>query len=57
MSYWVMWLVIVILLTIIEASTVNLVSIWFIASGIVSLFVSLFATPNKKYLNQKNAKS
>lgn len=42
MSYWVMWLVIVILLTIIEASTVNLVSIWFIASGIVSLFVSLF---------------
>lgn len=42
MSYWAIWLVIVILLTIMEAATVNLVSIWFIASGIVSLFVSLF---------------
>ncbi len=42
MEYWVIWLVIVILLGIIEAATVNLVSVWFIASGIVSLFVSLF---------------
>ena len=41
MEYWVVWLIIVILLGIIEVSTVNLVSIWFIASGIVSLFVSL----------------
>ncbi len=41
MSYWVIWLMIVILLIIIEAMTVNLVSAWFIASGIVSLFVSL----------------
>jgi len=42
MSYWAIWLVIVILLAIMEAATINLVSIWFIASGIVSLFVSLF---------------
>lgn len=41
MSYWAIWLVIVILLAVIEAATVNLVSVWFIASGIVSLFVSL----------------
>ena len=42
MSYWVLWLIIVILLVLMEAATVNLVSIWFIFSGIVSLFVSLF---------------
>ena len=42
MSYWAIWLVIVILLAIMEAATVNLVSVWFIASGIVSLFLSLF---------------
>ncbi len=42
MSYWILWLIIVILLTMIEAVTVNLVSIWFILSGIISLFVSLF---------------
>lgn len=42
MEYWVMWLVIVILLTIIEFATVNLVSIWFVISGILSLVVSLF---------------
>ena len=42
MSYWVLWLIIVILLVLMEAATVNLVSIWFIFSGIISLFVSLF---------------
>ena len=42
MSYWVMWLVVVVLLAIIEASTVNLVSIWFVISGLVALIVSLF---------------
>jgi len=35
------WLILVILLTMIEAATVNLVSVWFIASGIITLFVSL----------------
>lgn len=42
MEYWIMWLVIVILLTIIEFATVNLVSIWFVVSGIIALIVSLF---------------
>jgi len=37
-----MWLGIIILLTILEISTVNLVSIWFIISGILALIVSLF---------------
>lgn len=37
---WIAWLVIIILLTILEVVTINLVSIWFIVSGIVSLFVS-----------------
>ncbi len=38
---WVFWLSIIVLLTFIEISTTNLVSIWFIASGIVSLIFSL----------------
>jgi len=42
MDYWAIWLIVVLLLIVIEAATVNLVSVWFIASGIISLFVSLF---------------
>ncbi len=42
MNYWLIWLVIIILLTIIETMTINLVSIWFIASAILSLIVSFF---------------
>ncbi len=38
----IIWLIIIIFLIILELMTVNLVSIWFIASGIVSLIVSLF---------------
>ncbi len=44
MSHWMIWLVIVILLGLVEAATVNLVSIWFIASGIITLFLSLFVS-------------
>lgn len=36
------WLIIIILLSIIEAFTINLVSIWFIVSGIITLVISLF---------------
>lgn len=36
------WLGIVIGLILIEISTINLVSIWFIASGIVSMILSIF---------------
>ena len=39
---WLVWLIIVLVLAFIELTTVNLVSIWFIASGIVSLIVSIF---------------
>lgn len=36
------WLCIIIFLTVLEVSTVNLVSVWFIASALVSLIVSIF---------------
>ena len=42
MNYWAMWLMVIILLTILEFATVNLVSVWFIASGILALILSLF---------------
>lgn len=38
------WLAIVVLLAIIEIFTVNLVSIWFVISGILSMITSLFIT-------------
>ena len=38
--YWI-WIFIIIFLAIIEICTVNLVSIWYIASGIVALILSL----------------
>ncbi len=34
------WLLVIIILTILEVATINLVSIWFIASAIVSLIIS-----------------
>ena len=37
-----MWLIVVILLAIIEAMTVNLVTVWFIISGIITMFLSFF---------------
>ena len=42
MEMWMIWLIIIFLLIIAEVSTINLVSIWFIASGIVSLIISIF---------------
>ena len=36
------WLAIIIVLAILEIATVNLVTIWFIASAIISLILSLF---------------
>ena len=38
--YWI-WIFIIIFLAVIEICTVNLVSIWYIASGIVALILSL----------------
>lgn len=42
MEAWIIWLIIILILVFIEVSTVNLVSIWFIASAFVSLIVSCF---------------
>lgn len=42
MDLWVIWLIIILILVIAEVCTINLVSIWFIASGIVSLILSIF---------------
>ena len=42
MDYWIIWLVIVFLLTIVELATINLVSVWFVISGCLALIVSLF---------------
>ena len=39
---WIFWLVLVIILSILEAATVSLVSIWFVASGIVAMILSFF---------------
>ncbi|MDE6284426.1 MAG: NfeD family protein [Bacilli bacterium] len=39
---WIFWLVLIVVLTIIEVATVNLLTIWFVISGIVALIVSLF---------------
>ena len=39
---WIYWLIVIIILTIVELSTVNLVTVWFIASGIVVLILSFF---------------
>jgi len=42
MDMWMLWLVIVIVLAVIEVMTINLVSVWFIASALISLFLSFF---------------
>lgn len=39
---WYYWIILIIVLTIIELSTINLVSIWYIISAIISLILSLF---------------
>lgn len=39
---YLMWLVVIVVLTIVEVSTTSLVSIWFVASGILALITSFF---------------
>lgn len=39
---WIFWLVLVIVLSCVEIATVSLVSIWFVASGIVAMILSFF---------------
>lgn len=45
MDLWVGWLVVIIALAFIEAITVNLVSVWFIVSALISLVLSFFDIP------------
>lgn len=42
MDMWILWLVVIVLLVMLEAATINLVCVWFIASGLVSLLLSFF---------------
>lgn len=42
MEQWLVWLITVVILILIELCTINLVTIWFVASGIIALIVSLF---------------
>ena len=37
---WIFWLILVVILSILEALTVNLVSIWFVISGIITMILS-----------------
>ncbi|MCI8394827.1 MAG: NfeD family protein [Bacilli bacterium] len=45
MELWITWLIVIIILSFIEACTVNLVSIWFIVSALISLAMSFFDIP------------
>lgn len=40
MEQWVVWLSIVVILAVIEATTINLTTIWFVASGLIALALS-----------------
>ena len=39
---WILWLIVIVLLVFSEVSTINLVCVWFILSGLVSLILSFF---------------
>lgn len=39
---WIFWLILVIVLTIVELATVNLLTVWFVISGIVAMILSFF---------------
>ena len=41
----VMWLIILVVLALAEAATINLVSIWFAAGALTALLVSFFSSP------------
>ncbi len=45
MEIWIIWIMIIIALAFIEAITVNLVTIWFIVSALLSLAISFFHVP------------
>lgn len=45
MDQWIIWLIIIIVLSFVEAATVNLVSIWFIVSAFIAMILSFFTIP------------
>jgi len=42
MDAWIYWLIIILVLSFVEIVTVNLVTIWFVASAAIALIISLF---------------
>ncbi|MCI9585141.1 MAG: NfeD family protein [Bacilli bacterium] len=42
MEQWIVWLIIIVILTFLEMITVGLTTIWFVFSGIVALVISFF---------------
>lgn len=42
MEQWYVWLALIVILAFIEFATINLTTIWFIASGLVALVISFF---------------
>ena len=42
MELWLFWLIVVLILSFVEVVTINLVSVWFIASALVSLIISIY---------------
>ena len=42
MEAWITWLIVILILSFIEIITINLVTIWFVASAALALLVSLF---------------
>jgi membrane protein implicated in regulation of membrane protease activity len=42
MEAWIYWLIIILALSFVEIITINLVTIWFVASAAIALLVSLF---------------
>ena len=42
MEAWIYWLIIILILSFVEVITINLVTIWFVASASIALLISLF---------------
>lgn len=42
MAQWMTWLAVIIILAVLEAMTISLTTIWFVASGLVALTISFF---------------
>lgn len=45
MEQWCVWLAVIIILAVLESMTINLTTIWFVASGLIALLLS-FVTDN-----------